>query len=216
MKKILVGFFGIFLVLGIVAGTGYALFSSQVTMTGMVLGTATPALEIAFHDKSTGLPYDAIGDGDTDPDYSSTLDFTGQSFQKLLPGEYDWGAFWLRNHSTDGHLNPEEYQEELDFSLKGSIVSAGGNWGLLKDVIRMRVCVFDNAEDNGCHATEQTDWYTMNSWLLVAKDFPGGELASGEERAYVINFFIPSGSGNEIAGKTITNMTMEVTGTQVL
>lgn len=207
MKKIIGGILGLFLVIGIVAGTGYALFSDTVTMTGMVLGTATPGLEISFYNKSDDTP---VG-------YSPTLNFTGQSFQKLLPGEYDWGAFWLRNNSIDGNDNPlEPYDETLNFSLKGSILSAGGNWNALKDVIRMRICVYNEADANGCDPVEKTNWYTMDSWFTTEKTLPGGTLLSGDERPYVINFWIPDSYGNEVSGLTISNMTMQVTGTQVL
>ena len=202
MKKIIGGILGIFLVIGIVAGTGYALFSSQVTMTDMVLGTATPQLQIAFYDKSNDTPYLGY--------YSNTQSFTGQSFQPLLPGEEDWGAFFLKNNSTDGQYDP------LDFSLKGSITAAVGDWELLKDVIKMKVCVVDKTLVNYCDTTKQTSWYTLAQWNTEQKTLPGGNLLSGTERPYVVVFKIDSSYGNSIAGLTIRGMTMEVTGTQVL
>jgi len=207
MKKILTGFLGLFLVIGIVAGAGYAVFTDQVRMTGMVLGTATPGLEITFYNKTTDGPVVEL--------WAPTLDFTGQSFQKLLPGEKDWGGFWLRNVSTDGATNTDDVWDPLDFTLKGSILSAYGSWDLLKDVIQMRICVLNTTNDS-CDTSQATTWMTMNSWFIAERNLPGGVLESGDDRGYMIEFYIPDSYGNEIAGKTITGMTMQVTGTQVV
>ena len=211
MKKILTGFLGLFLVIGIVAGAGYAVFSSKATMTGMVLGTATPGLKISFVDK-------------TDPlwrDYQTTLDFfaAGKSFQKLLPGETDWGAFYVRNDSIAG--NPTEtYDDPLDLSLTGRITSALGDWGKLDDVIQMRVCLYDGTSEDRCDLANKTSWMTLASWNIAETTLPGGILhwgdPLGEERLYVVNFYIPSSYGNEIMNLTITDMVMSITGTQVL
>lgn len=123
MKKILFGFLGIFLVIGIVAGTGYALFSSKVAMTGVVLGTATPSLEIGTDKFTPGITW------------YTTLPVDGNSLFKLfLPGKMDWGEFWLKNSSNANGV-------PLDFNLQGRITSAGGDWGILKDAIQMRICL---------------------------------------------------------------------------
>lgn len=199
MKKILAGFLGLFLVVGIVAGAGYALFTSQVSVTGMVLGTATPSLKISFLDKS-------------DPtwrNYKTDLSFAGQTFAPLLPGEMDWGAFYLKNQSNGT-------TDQLDFSLKGKITAAAGDWGTLKDVVSMKVCVMDPAMENYCDTTQQTPWYSLADWNVSEKNLPGGTLLQGTERPYVVVFYIDNSLGNSIAGKTITGMTMQVTGTQVL
>lgn len=203
MKKILFGFLGIFLVIGIVAGTGYALFSSKASVTGMVLGTATPSLQISFLDKTTGLPVE----------YKSTLSFEGQTFAPLLPGEEDWGAFFLKN-SSNGTT------DKLDFNLTGKItaVNMNDNWYALKDVIKMKVCVLKIGAENYCDTDVQTSWYTIDQWFSSPKALPGGALLQttpDNERGYVVVFSIHESYGNDISGKSITGMTMEVTGTQV-
>ncbi len=194
MKKILTGFLGLFLVIGIVAGAGYALFTDQVTITGMVLGTATANLEIS-------------PDGDT---YATTLPIGGSLFAPLLPGELDWGEFWIRNESTGT-------TDKLDFSLKGKISAYSGDWDLLKDVIQARVCVYDDAGvgEDKCIEDGATSWMTLANWYAAERTLPGGNLLQDTFRHYTIQFQIPSNAGNTIMTKGIT-MNMEINGTQVL
>ncbi len=195
MKKILTGFLGLFLVIGIVAGAGYALFSTQVTVTGMVLGTATPGLEISL--KGTGGTWG-----------SGTVDFSGVKFAPLLPGEYDWGEFYLRN-TSNGTTDP------LDLNLKGRLTAAGGDWGVLKDAIQMKICIYDDTAENNC-GTPATSWMTLAQWNAEAKNLPGNPLLQTEKTHYSIVFFIDSSYTSTIAGKTITGMSFEIVGTQVL
>ncbi|PKN02832.1 hypothetical protein CVU76_02290 [Candidatus Dojkabacteria bacterium HGW-Dojkabacteria-1] len=196
MKKILFGFLGIFLVIGIVAGTGYALFSSKVSMTGVVLGTATPSLEIGT-DKFT-----------PEVTWYTTLPVDGQPLFKLfLPGEMDWGEFWLRNSSTANGV-------PLDFNLEGRITSAGGDWGLLKDAIKMRICLYNDTPGNHCDTDKTTGWMTLADWNTAARSLPG-PLLQGAPVHYAINLYIDPSFGNAIANKAITGLNFEITGTQV-
>ena len=200
MKKIITGFLGIFLVLGIVAGTGYALFSDTVSMTGMVLGTATPTLEIRTDEPNLNT-------------WTTTLNFGGaEPFAPLLPGEYDWGEFYLRNQS-DGTTDP------LDFKITGKISSVVQNthWDLLKEAVQARICVYDKTEMDflNCGA-DRTAWHTLKDWKNNSYTLPGGSLKQGTKRHYAINFFIDSSYTNTIAGKTITSLTIEFLGEQVL
>ncbi|MDY0097536.1 MAG: hypothetical protein RBS01_04270 [Candidatus Dojkabacteria bacterium] len=199
MKKILTGFLGLFLVIGIVAGAGYAVFSSTTTMRGMVLGTATPGLKIGT---------DKLTSGTTT--YYTTLPVDGRSFFKLLtPGEMEWGEFYLQNTSNaDG--------DPIDFSLKGRITTAGGDWGVLKDVVKMRICYYSDTPDNHCNETKmKTAWMTLAEWNSVERTLPG-PLIQGVPAHYSLQILIDSSIGNSIAGKTITGMNFDIIGTQVL
>jgi hypothetical protein len=219
MKKILTGFLGLFVVLGIVAGAGYALFSTTAEIEGMVLGTATPGLEIAPYATKFGAPYST-------PPYSTTLDLSGYAFQKLLPGEYDWGAFWLKNSSDSGHIY-NDWDLPLTLELQGQIIgSPTGNWGLLKDIIQMKVCELDTSQDHFCDTSSQTPFRTLATWQGSKWDLPGdylydedhigeGEGLGENEKDYVVVFYIPASYDETIAGKVIENMSMQVTGTQV-
>jgi hypothetical protein len=207
MNKVISGIVGLIAVTGIVAGIGYALFTSQATMSGMVLGTATPGIQISHYNKSNDTP---VG-------YGSNLEFPPYAFQKLLPGEMDWGAFYLKNNSTAGMTTTATPEgDTLDFSLQGSIVTAAGDWNILKNVIKMKVCVLQKGAENWCDTSEgnQTIFKTLAEWKSTQQDLPGGALLQGESRAYVVVFFIDSSVGNSFSGQTIEGMQMQVTGTQ--
>ena len=193
MKKILVGFFGIFLVLGIVAGTGYALFTDTVTMEGMVLGTATPGLMIKT-------------DEDGLRTYRETLDFQGMGpFQLLLPGKMDYGEFWLWNNSESG--------PDLDFSLTGELTSATGDWNELKDVAKMRFCIY-YPDTYTCNTNLTTPWYSLAQWNGAARDLPG-QLDQGAEQRYGIQLMMKEELDNSYSDKLIEDVSFEITGTQI-
>lgn len=201
MKKIIGGILGIFLVIGIVAGTGYALFSDTVSISGMVLGTANPNLQIRTDE-----------DGYTA--WATSLNFYNNDvFAPLLPGEYDWGEFYLRNIS-DGTTDP------LDMNISARITSAGGDWGVLSGAVQMAICIYDEAAPNHCGAVN-TGWKTLAQWNASSYDLPGNPLPQGPETTnigthYAIVFFVDSTYTNSIANKTITNMNILIEGEQVL
>lgn len=200
MKKILSGILGLFLVVGIVAVAGYALFSDTVTMRGMVLGTATPGLEIGTDKFTTGMSWYTILPVDGKP-----------LFTKLLPGEADWGEFYLRNTSTaDG--------DPLSFNLTGRIMSATGDWNSLKDAIQMRICVYTTGTvGQHCDIAHQTGWLTLSQWNTAARTLPGNPLTQATQATpmhYAIELQIPSSYDNSISGMTITGMNFDIVGTQ--
>lgn len=194
MKKIYAGLLSIAAVLVIVGVSAYALFTDKVTMSGMVLGTATPNLLMSL-DNENWVSTKSIGD----------------AFAPLLPGETDWGEVYFTNTSNGT-------TDKVDMNLTARLTAAGGDWGILKDAIQMRVCVHDPAGSAGhwCNEAKATGWATLAYWNLNDVALPGNPLLQGGTEHYVMEFFIPSTYGNEIAGKDITGMTFEVTGTQVL
>ena len=196
MKKILFGFLGIFLVIGMVAGTAYALFSSKVAMTGMVLGTATPSLEIGTDKFTEGVTW------------YTTLPVNGNSlFKLMLPGETDWGEFWLKNSSSaDG--------DPLDFNLQGRITTAGGDWGFLKDAVQMRICLYNDTPANHCNTNSTSGWMMLSQWNATARDLPGPLLQETPVH-YSINLYVDSSFNNAIANKAITGLNFEIVGTQI-
>lgn len=193
MKKILSGILGLFLVVGLVAGAGYALFSSKVTMNGMVLGTATPSLLLSYDDKS----------------YRDEFTLPTQSlFAPLLPGEMDWGEFYLQNASNGT-------TDKLDFNLKGRITAAGGDWNFLKDAVKLKVCLYKASTGYNCDDSNTTGWKTLSQWNAEEITLPGNPLTQNEISHFTMVFYIDPSYTNTIAGKTITGMNMEITGTQV-
>lgn len=195
MKKILSGFLGLFAVIGLVAGAGYALFTTSANLNGMVLGTATPGLEVSL---------DPSADA-----YAASKDLSNISFAPLLPGQEDWGEFWLRN-SSNGTSDP------LSLNLQAKIKAADGDWGVLSNAIQARICLYDGSITH-CDETNNTGWMTLATWNAAPRNLPGNPLEQNIVGThYVIVFRIPSSYDNAIAHKTITGMNIEITGTQVL
>lgn len=195
MSKILSGFIGLFLVVGLVGGTAYALFSSSVNMQGMVLGTATAGLTIRTDEPGLNT-------------HTSTLNFQNQSpFKLLVPGELDWGEFWLKNDSTSNG-------PELTLALKGRLTTAAGDWGVLKDAVRMRICYYSTTPGDHCDENNKTNWMTLAEWNTTARDLPG-PLVQGPEKRYAIQVLLPSNFDNTVAGKQISNLNFEIVGTQL-
>jgi len=193
MKKIIGGILGIFLVIGIVAGTGYALFSSKATISGMILGTATPSLQVW-----NGVTWV------TDIDLSSNPAF----FEPLLPGEKDWSDFYLRNASNGT-------TDELDFTVTGKITSFAGDWNALKNVVQATICLYSDSDPNHCDTGNTSGWFTLSDWYTSAHNLPGNPLTQNEQTRYSIVLYIDPGYTETIANKTITGLNFEFTGTQI-
>jgi hypothetical protein len=195
MIKIYSGILGIFAVVAIVAVSAYALFSDSVSMNGIVLGTATPGLEFSLDNSS----------------FVKTMTIPSNAFAPLLPGEMDWGEFWLRNRSNGT-------SDKLDLNLKATLVGTpSGNWNLLKDAIQLRVCLFTSIPGYNCDEANATAWHTLATWNTNEITLPGNPLLQDAAAAthYTLVFRIPASYGNEIAGKEITGVNFVVTGTQV-
>ena len=204
MKKILVGFFGIFLVLGIVAGTGYALYSSTVSVKGATIGTA-----------QTGLKIDAFGnfDGIAGKEWLSSLpgydpyliELGGESIigRTLYPGQKSWGHIKLINTST----------ENMSLTVTGKINSVvmDDDWNDLKNDLLMRLCTVDGIAP-GDTPTACTPEYYLYQWYGTAREFPGNPLVDSQQ--YWVEVRMPVGAAASTAGKTITGLEFLITGTQ--
>lgn len=194
MKKIIGGILGIFLVIGIVAGVGYALYSSTVSIERAVFGTANTDLKIDAYFSGRGWVFGGNG--------NYTLDVNSAFLTRALyPGEMDWGHIKLINSSSPS----------MPLDIKGQLTSAEGDWNELKGVLKMRVCpVLDTSsipaeEDCG-------SWYTLDQWNTYARDFPGTSLEG--EKQYWVEVLLPSTVDPITEGKTISNVTLVITGTQ--
>lgn len=122
MKKVFAGIFGLVLVVGMVAGAAYALFSDTVTVSGITFATGTADLQIAVT-------------GDTWEE-SAPLNLT----VNLVPGKSQSATFKLKNNSS----NPD-----LDMVIKARLTSAQTDWNALKDYIEIIVLSTDPAAETG-------------------------------------------------------------------
>jgi hypothetical protein len=200
MKKILYGFIGLFLVIGIVAGTAYAIFTTSANVTGVVLGTATPGLVLC----------DSIGG--VAQNCAAAFTFPDDPFGPLVPGGEDWADFFLKNNSNGGTTSGIL----LPLNLSATIPSAGGDWGALADAVEMKVCLYDATPANHCYTPTATAWKTLAQWNSGDTELPGNPLLQGATQRYTVLFRLPSWFDNTVAGKTITDMTVTFKGTQAL
>ncbi len=205
MSKILQGIIGVLVVVAVVSVSAYALFTSQATITGMTLGVNTVGLQVGHGGQFfTSLNMANLGLG----------------YGKLIPGEYDYGEFTLRNNTA---LQAERRDElDLMMNLTARLNTAGGDWGLLSEPIKAMIHL-DKAGGNYteyCNVanyvlnTERTRWHTLKEWNEEEIALPGGQLGPQEDRNFIVCFMLDEEAGNSLQGKQLTNMTITFTGTQ--
>lgn len=194
MKKILFGFFGIMMVIGVVAISARALFSSTATAGGVTFATGNADLR--------------VWDGE---DWVSDYSPSDLIFTSMYPGYGGTGAdestskefitFYLKNMSTSA--------VSLSIASKlrdGATEIPAGSWDALKDVVYVAVVLPDWSDGSG--------WHTLNEWNSTGFSLPGGFLAQNTEREYRFYVRVDSAAGNEISDKSVSDIVYEFVGTQ--
>jgi hypothetical protein len=130
---------------------------------------------------------------------------------------------WINDHWTDGMEITGLYpglSASANFNLKNSstapinlkvsarLLSADGDWDALKDVIEVRVHPLGNTGSSTGYKT-LAEWNAENGINL-----PGGDLAQGATKSYTADVQIDKKYGNELAGKMLTNLQLEINGVQ--
>lgn len=190
MQKIISGFLGLVLVLTVVAGVAYAAFSSQASVSGVTFATGNAALQIS---KTGG------------EDWNSTIDFANTIFLGLFPLAERTQEFDLKNNSSS--------VISLDLAAKlrdGVTETTPGDWDALKDKISISFEWWDVATST----YQTTGWATLNQWNTPGYPLEGGSLAPGATRWYRFHVKVADATSAEIAGKSISNVFFDFTGTQ--
>ncbi len=139
---------------------------------------------------STGNAGLKIWDGDS---YETTWTST-DAFNGMYPGESRTTTWYLRNDSTSA----------ISLDVTGQLMSAGGDWAELQ-VIKMK------ADGNSLAPAPEgplTDWNSTPVSL--------GNILQNTTATYLVTFTLPSASGNEVAGKSLNNVTFNFVGTEKL
>lgn len=191
MKKIIGGITALILAIGLVSGVAFALFSSTVNINGMVLGTATPTLEISL-------------DGSV---WGNSITPPADAINPLIPGDDDWGRIYLRNVSDASLIDP------VNFELSGRLTSASGDWGVLNDKIEAVIYEEGNATYD-TPGSGSSGWHTLADWNATHIDM-GSTLDQGVDRAYIVRFRLIGDPGSSVSGKTLTDVNWEIVGTQI-
>ena len=200
MKKIYAGILSIVAVLVVVGASAYALFSSQVTVTGVVLGTATTGLNIDAYGRFHGLSSPKTWHGSTTSIGMNDSWMTS----RLYPGQSDWAHIKLTNNSSD----------PMPLKLTGRLSYAGTGWSenSLKDVMLMRVNPV--VDESSTSPISYGETHTLAEWNSAERELPGGNLAAGTSQQYWVEFILHTNVDQTIAGKEIRDVEFTITGTQ--
>lgn len=134
-------------------------------------------------------------DGET---YEDSLD-AGLDIAAMAPGQEEFGFFWLQNVSPS----------EIDLNVAAKLTAAGGDWADLSTKLLL------NVED--VTSTNTTGWLTLAQWNAADIALPANPLLDGTERQYKAYLKVdPTATSEEIAGKSLNNVTFVFTGTQAL
>lgn len=174
-KSILVKLAGIAAAVALLVGGAYAAFTSNsVTITGVVLSSATPTLQV----------YQGSGDSWGDTVDGTTLGITESNMYPGFVGAEH--TFYLRNNSD----------ASVPFGqIVANLQSPITDWDALKDVVQMRF------GETGVDWS--TPWYTLNQWYngsanILLTGLPGGNT----QRQFSVQFQMPS-ADNGAKAKTL-------------
>lgn len=174
-KSILIKLASIAAAVSLLVGGAYAAFSSnQTTITGVVLSSATPTLDI----------YNGSG-------YSTTVSGAtlGITESNMIPGFVGAGhTFYLRNTSD----------ASVPFGqIVAKLISAdSGSWTELKDVVQMQF------GETGVGWT--SGWYTLSGWNSGSANILSTSLLGGTQRQFSVQFKMNPDAGDGAKGKTLS------------
>ncbi|PIZ65022.1 hypothetical protein CO051_03125 [Candidatus Roizmanbacteria bacterium CG_4_9_14_0_2_um_filter_39_13] len=182
-KNILVKLTSIAAAASLLVGVAFAAFTSnQTTITGVVLSSATPALQV----------YDSGGN------WNPTADGNGLGIkeQNMYPGltgaEH---AFYLRNSSDTS----------VPFGqIVGTVTSADTDWSAYQDNVQMR---FGEVTTD-----TWTGWNNLSWWNATGANFLASQLAGGNtQRQFRVQFYMNPGAPNTLQGSNL-DMTLNFVG----
>ena len=203
-KRIILSLAMIALVIAGVTSATIAYFSDTVNVTGVTVAMGTADLELNHTTVNSDDGYDA----NSNDNINLNLNVPG-----LYPGLTVSGDVWMRNISQSPiALRP--------YARLTSATSPHGNdWELLKDKIEIRVT------DKGHvgSGTYSWGWQTLEWWHSEPRAISDGIGILPEaglngtafSHQYYIDARVKSDAGNEIQGKSLTNVTWEIVGEQV-
>jgi len=175
-KNILVKLVSIAAAVSLLVGGAYAAFTSnQTTITGVVLSSATPALQVQASDYTW---HNSVNGANL-----------GIKESNMYPGFI--GAehkFYLRNGSD----------ASVPFGqIRANLPSETGDWNAIKDVVQMRF------GETGVSWT--SDWHTLNWWKNNSANILGSDLSGGNtKRQFSVQFQMLSSANDNARGKSET------------
>ena len=136
------------------------------------------------------------GDG---TNYDDNAPNIGVNIPNIFPGYQMNDNFFVQNVSVSN----------ISLDITGQLTSAGGDWGDLSPKLWLKI-------DDASNSSFTTGWLTLAQWNNAAISLPNNPLANNASREYIAYFQVdPAATSAEIAGKSLTNITFVLTGTQV-
>ena len=174
-KSILIKLASIAAAVSLLVGGAYAAFTSNsVTITGVVLSSATPTLEVY-----TGSSWTTTADGNV----------LGIKELNMYPGFV--GAehtFYLRNTSD----------ASVPFGqIVANLPSGTGDWDAIKDVVQMQ---FGETGVGWTSGWAPLSWWNNNSANILGLQLPGGNT----QRQFSVQFKMDSSADDSAKGKSET------------
>lgn len=120
----------------------------------------------------------------------------GYALTGLYPGLSQSYPFTLKNVST----------APITLEMSAQLVSTDGDWDVLKDVITARVKDADSSSSTG--------YKTLAQWNAQGGIALPKTLTPGQSHNYSLDIQIDKKYGNELSGKSLTNMHVSLTATQ--
>lgn len=204
MKKIVISLVAIVFTIGLVATAAYALFSDTVSVSGLTVHTGQPDLKITT--TMTGpwnRPSNPIN-------FADTASFDGLFEDNLLyPGfgqaEDKCATFALLNDSSV----PISFDFTAQLPDGGVTEEVVDSWNSLKDVVEIGL-------DNVYNPTGMV-WNTLANWNYSSHAFDGvaNTISPTNTKFIKMCIKVPETAGNTISGKHLSNVTFNITGTQV-
>jgi len=188
MKKIIAGFLGLVMLVTVVGGTAFALFSATAKVSGVTFATGNADLKISTDGSNYYNPYN----------------FGGSFFSKLYPAINTVGPQFLIKNTSNSNI-----ALILSVQLKNGDVTENpaGSWAVLKDVVQVGFDYYDGSWHTAGLAT-------LAQWNSPGYSLEGGNLAQGNQRWYRIHVVVPSTADNTIADKGLYSTIFTFTGTQ--
>lgn len=174
-KNIFVKLTSIAAAASLLVGVAFAAFTSnQTTITGVVLSSATPTLEVYRANNTWGTTADGANLGITE----------SNMYPGFVGTEH---TFYLRNTSD----------ASVPFGkIMATLPSGAGDWDEIKDVVRMQ---FGETGVGWTSGWATLDWWNNNSADILQSNLPGGT-----QRQFSVQFEMLSSADDDAQGKSET------------
>ncbi len=208
MKKILLSVLAITLTVGLVSGAAYAVFTDTAEVNGIAITAGNADLKVK-HDN--GNYYDNVN--------------LSMDFSNIYPSWRGGRRLTVKNDSLS-NIGLDVAAKMTDFTEKPD--NGIYDWDVLRHRIQMAIVEYssgtqaqyainDNDPSNSGHGgyLESTDWQTLNTWRHgTPMEITDDAISQNGYGHFVVWVQVDENVDNVIAEAALTNIELELTGTQ--